>query len=255
MQSILSGATFVTDEIKPLTEKEKFLDQFASLRPDLMFPDSWTPEQREQAVDMTRSSRVTHNMFASIPMKCDGPRCPFAAVCEFQKKNMAPVGNPCPIEMAIVKTFMDDYMVEFGVSANNRVEVGQIRDLVDQEVQYMRKVKILAQEHFIQENPVGIDSDGNVILRKELHQAVDFEDRIHKRKERLLNQFLATREARVKAGQGQLDAAQAVANLMDNVRVAVSQRERLLRQALGMDEVDEYIEADLAAEEADAEDV
>ena len=117
-----------------------------------------------------------------------------------------------------------------------------------------RVLKILAQEHFIQENPVGIDADGNVILRKELHQAVDFEDRIHKRKERLLNQFLATREARVKAGQGQLDAAQAVANLMDNVRVQMVAQERLLRQKLGMEDVDEYIEADMADDDDWVED-
>jgi hypothetical protein len=35
-----------------------------------------------------------------------------------------------------------------------------VRDLVDQEVQYLRKTKLLSKEHFIQENIIGIDKDG-----------------------------------------------------------------------------------------------
>lgn len=248
----------MTEEVQP-SDKQKFLEEFAALRPDLAFQEDWTPEQRKDAEEMTTPARVVHNMFSQIPMLCAGPRCVYADVCEFQQKNMAPIGGKCPIEMAIVVDFTNHYAQELAVSLTNRVEMAQIRDLVDQEVQYMRKVKILSQEHFIQENPVGVDADGQVILAKQLHQAVDFEDRIHKRKERLLKQFLATRAARAQAGQGIVDAAQAVANLMDTVRSRQLDQERLLRQSLGMDEVDEYIEADLAQEEddweEDAEDV
>jgi len=46
-------------------------------------------------------------------------------------------------------------MHQLDVSPDNLVEVSMVRDLVDQEVQYIRKTKLLAKEHFIQENVIG----------------------------------------------------------------------------------------------------
>jgi hypothetical protein len=183
-------------------------------------------------------------------MQCEGQHCPYAAVCPLQKAGDAPVGYSCPIEGAIVVEFATNYQREFGVDENSLTEVSMIRDLVDLEVQYMRSKKILAQEHFIQENPVGIDADGNVIVRKELHQAVDYDDKILRRKEKILNAFLATREARTKAGQGIADPSQQIANLMDTVRDAQSEKDRLLLEKMGVNVKDAYIEAEEAKKKA-----
>jgi hypothetical protein len=118
-----------------------------------------------------------------------------------------------------------------------------VRDLVDQEVQYLRKTKLLAKEHFIQENVIGIDQDGQPILKKELHLAVELEDKLHKRRKDLRNQLLATREAKAKVGQVQLDTAQAISDIINKVQSIENQREKLLKQKLGTIEIDEYIEA------------
>ncbi len=177
--------------------------------------------------------------------------CPYAAVCPLQQTGDAPVGYACPIEGAIVIEFVNNYTREFGVDENNLVEMSSVRDLVDLEIQYMRSKKILAQEHFIQENPVGVDADGDIVLRKELHQAVEYDDKILRRKEKILNAFLATREARNKAGQGTADASQVVANLLDTVRDHQNEKDRLLLQKLGVPVKDKYIEDDSEDEEGD----
>lgn len=175
--------------------------------------------------------------------------CPYAAVCPLLAENNAPIGHKCPIEMGIVIEFGNNLMREFGVDPTNLVEVSMVRDLVDFEVQYMRAMKILAQEHFISEVPVGVDANGEVIVGKQLHQAVEYEEKILKRKERLLNAFLATREARTKAGQGQLDASVQVANLLDTVREHKARADKLALEKLGVPTRDAYIEADAAARE------
>jgi hypothetical protein len=61
--------------------------------------------------------------------------------------------------MSMVSQFTAEYMEQLDVSPENLVEVSMVRDLVDQEVQYLRKTKLLAKEHFIQENIIGIDKD------------------------------------------------------------------------------------------------
>ena len=145
--------------------------------------------------------------------------------------------------MSMVAQFTAEYMEQLEVHPENLVEVSMIRDLVDQEVQYLRKTKLLAKEHFIQENIIGIDHDGNPIMKKELHLAVELEDRLHKRRKDLRNQLLATREAKAKAGQTQIDSAQAISDILYKVQSVQIEKEKLLRKKLGTYEVDDYIEA------------
>jgi hypothetical protein len=145
--------------------------------------------------------------------------------------------------MGMVSQFTGEYMEQLDVSPNNLVEVSMVRDLVDQEVQYLRKTKLLAKEHFIQENIIGIDKDGEPILKKELHLAVELEDRLHKRRKDLRNQLLATREARAKTGQTQLDTAQAISDIIQKVQKIEIENNKLIRKKLGTYEVDDYIEA------------
>jgi hypothetical protein len=168
--------------------------------------------------------------------------CTFADTCPLLKENLAPRGKPCPIEMSIVSQFTAEYMEQLDVHPDNLVEVSMIRDLVDQEVQYIRKTKLLAKEHFIQENIIGVDNDGMPILKKELHLAVELEDRLHRRRKDLRNQLLATREAKAKVGQTQLDSAQAISDILFKVQSLENQREKLLKQKLGIYDKDDYIE-------------
>jgi len=235
-------------EIEKL-EKDSFLEKFESLRPDLFFPEHWSDEDREKAVELVRPQRTRNSMFSSIPMTCESEKCIFADTCPLIKESLAPKGKPCPLEMAIVAQFTTEYMEQLDVHPENLVEVSMVRDLVDQEVQYMRKTKLLAKEHFIQENVIGIDQDGQPILKKELHLAVDLEDRLHKRRKDLRNQLVATREAKAKMGQSQIDSAQAISEIISKVQEIESQREKLLRQKLGIHDIDEYIEVEAIEEE------
>jgi len=232
--------------VEKYNDKEMFLKSFEALRPDLFLPESWTDEEKEKAVELVRPQRTRTSMFSSIPMTCEAVKCIFADTCPLLRENLAPKGAPCPIEMSIVSQFTNEYMHQLEVSPENLVEVSMIRDLVDQEVQYMRKTKLLAKEHFIQENVIGIDSNtGEPIMKKELHLAVELEDKLHKRRKDLRNQLLATREAKAKIGQTQLDTAQAISDIMYKVQDIEKQRDKLIRQKTGRAEIDEYIEAQL----------
>ena len=53
---------------------------------------------------------------------------------------------------------------------------------------------------------------------------------------------MATREAKAKVGQTQLDSAQAISDILSKVQSIENQREKLLKQKLGIYDKDEYIE-------------
>ena len=229
-------------EIEKIDQKNNFIKSFESLRPDLFFPEEWDQSQIDKAIELVRPQRTKNAMFSSIPMRCESSKCVFASTCPLYAENLAPHGKPCPIEMSMVSQFTSEYMYQLEVSPDNLVEVSMVRDLVDQEVQYLRKTKLLAKEHFIQENIVGIDpNSGEPIMKKELHLAVELEDRLHKRRKDLRNQLLATREARAKVGQVQLDTAQAISEIIEKVKNVETERNKILRQKLGTYEIDDYI--------------
>lgn len=230
-------------EIEKFDDKDKFLDTFANLRPDLFYPEAWSESDRAEANAVLKKNRTKTNMYGSIPMRCEGSRCIMADTCPLLAINRAPVGKPCPIEMAMVVDFAEGYVKELRVDEGSMVEMGIVRELVDQEIQYIRKSKVLAKEDFIQENPVGVDADGNVILKKELHQAVEYEDRILKRKRELLKLMTATRSEKAKIGQGNIDTAMAISSAMSQLAEVHATQEKLIRAKLGTAERDDYIDA------------
>lgn len=247
----------MANEIEPVvSEKAAFMDTMKSLRPDLFYPVEWTDDQRNQVSEMIKPAKVRTALFASIPLRCKGQGgrdCKFKTVCPLFQEGIAPGNNSiCPIELATAQQFMTEYIDELGVDPNNLVEVSIVRDMVDQEIQSLRKAWLLSMEDFIQENPIGTDDKGNVVYRKELHLAVELEDKLHRRKRDLRNQLLATREARAKVGQGTLDTAQTLSKILDQVREIDIAKQKKLNARLGFDEeFADFIDAEVVPEEPD----
>lgn len=224
-------------------EKDSWLNQFANERPDMFYPESWNDEQKQEVAEIIRPTRMKTAMFSSIPMTCQGKNCPVASICPLLAKNLAPKGKPCPIELEAVKVFMVGIMDELHVDPDNLIEVSMVRDLVDQEIQYMRASKKLSMEDFIQEDVIGINENtGEPIFKKNMHIAVELQDRILKRRKDLRNQLMATREQKHKIGQGNIDSAQVVSNVFSQLREINIQSEKLTRQKLGLEDYDDYIE-------------
>lgn len=245
----------MSNEIEPTEKlesaKQEFMAQVEELRPDLFYPEHWGEAEKGVLAEQLRPSRVKTGMLSSIPMVCRGTKCPVHQLCPLYEQNIAPIGKLCPIEMAMVQQFFQAYVEELNVDTSRLVEVSMIRTLVDQEIQYLRKTKLLALEDFIQENVVGVDQDGAPITRKELHMAVDLEDRIHRRMDKIRTQLLATRESRAKIGQGQADTAQAIADLLDKAAELDRVREKALKKKLGKEYVDDYIDAEVVQQSTD----
>ena len=236
-------------ELEKYQTKEDFLRAFKDMQFGEFLPEKYNSKQKEAIAEATKPSRTKTSMYSSIPMHCRGEKCSFADTCPLMKQKIAPVGSPCPIEMAMVVQFTADYMDQLKIDEDNLIEISLVRNLVDYEVQYLRASKFLAKESFIQENVVGIDQNGDVILKKELHLAVELQEKLLKRQRDLLKQLMATREAKAKVGVGALDTAQAMANLMSEFRQLSAASERAQLQKLGMLDYDSFIEeADVVEE-------
>lgn len=235
-----------TSSEKHLTAKpsQRNFDQFLSeIDPESLLSDDLDEKQREQALKALEPKRVNRGFLASIPLQCKGSDCIFAWVCPLEQQGIAPVGSSCPIETVQIQEIFRAYCKELEVDMNSMVEISMVRELVDQEIQTMRKSNALSLEGFITNNVIGVNPKGEVMYRKELHPAVSLEDKLHKRKSELRKELLATREARAKHLEG--EAKGQLADILTSFAHAQKKLEELKK-------IPEIIDVDPLEDEEDA---
>jgi uncharacterized protein (DUF2249 family) len=139
----------------------------------------------------------------------------------------------CPIEMRIIRDLSSSLGKSLNIDYEDFTEVSQLRVMVDQEIQMIRKSHFLAEEGFIMENVIGVSDDGEAITKKELSLGVELEDRIHKRLKDYGERLIATRAARAKLNGGETDSAKVAAKIMREIATIDRERERLVQIELG----------------------
>jgi predicted house-cleaning noncanonical NTP pyrophosphatase (MazG superfamily) len=167
---------------------------------DLMpkeMPSAWgvSPKLSEGITRMLSMQSVKHGMYASIPIVCRGSECPYAEVCPLLQMQLAPVGERCPIEIALILKGFDDYSTEFNIDQSNIVDMTIVKDLIDLDVQINRANNILAIDgSFMQDIVVTITENGDQITNPAIHKASEYKDKLLKKKHEMLTLMNSTRK-------------------------------------------------------------
>jgi hypothetical protein len=178
--------------------------------------------------EIERLKKELHTMLyfgpgASLPMICAGPKCCMAKSCYLEEIGKSPIGSRCPLELAKMNKWKDDYLVTLGASWENKIERQAIIDLVETEIMRSRANGIIATEGFIMENVIGVNSEtGEPIYTKQKHVALEVSDQMSKRQERILRSLVATREMQEKLGKNKTDPNKKESELIDRVRKAIA---------------------------------
>ncbi len=108
----------MTDKgLEKADSKKGFMEMVEALRPDLLYPDSWSDSQQKIFDKVYKGTQnTTTSMFSSIPMTCS-PKCPIRSKCPLYEDNSAPFGEKCPYELNWVRDFMTNFMQELNVES------------------------------------------------------------------------------------------------------------------------------------------
>jgi hypothetical protein len=235
------STNIMTDNLPEPTSKDDFIKAIEDLNPSIMYPELWSDNQQKILDKQGKTSLRTKKMlFANIPMVCKGNDCPIKQDCPLFEVNEHPYGKKCPIEFNLIQDLLVSYMQELGVDHDNLLELAQVKQLISQEIQLLRIGGALAQEGFITENVIGVDDVGNPIVRKELALPVEYEDKVLKRLKAGRDELIASRQAKVKAGQVQKDAMLALAETIHELEEVDKARERKRRKKLDIIDVEPY---------------
>lgn len=161
-------------------------------------PAAWgTSEKSKKAIQKSvKSSNVRHGLYASIPMICRGDECAYKETCPLFQVDEHPEGERCPLEISEILTKFDSYTKELGIETyDNIIDMTLIKDLIDLDVQISRADRKLAIDgDFIQMVTITITEDGDEIQNPAIHKAVEYKEKLLKKRHDVLQLLNSTRK-------------------------------------------------------------
>lgn len=195
---VLSKSQFLEN----LRKRSKALQELRLAQDQDVLPKLWGRTEKERASKILEKHNTAAGLMSTIPLRCRSEDCPYKDGCPLLKAGLDPKGETCPIEMHLLISMYLGFCEELLINPDQDfIDAALVRDLCNVLIQEVRTEKILANEHFVTENVVGVDRDGNPTYRKEPHIAIMYSEKLHKKKMEIMEVLLATRIAKVKAAK------------------------------------------------------
>ena len=126
---------------------------------------------------MTMLSTKT-GMYARIPLVCKSDNCPYASTCKLLNYDLAPYGEPCPIETAGIEYRYAEYAKQFNLDESNFTDRTLVSDLINLDIMLERCKALLSEGSLIEEEFAGVSEQGDVYTKPEVTKKLDAYERI-----------------------------------------------------------------------------
>lgn len=163
-------------------------------------------------------------LYARVPITCKADSCPYEASCALLPYGLAPIGEKCPWETALIESRYAGYMQDYELDSASYTDNTIISELINIDVMLERTKALIAKE----ETPItdviaGMTESGEQYTRPEISKAQEVYDKYLNRKERLLDLMLGTRKS--KKGETNQNVS-----VMDLLNSAIDQTEFVIEQ-------------------------
>lgn len=145
-------------------------------------------------------------LYAKVPITCKADTCPYANTCALLPYGLAPFGEKCPWETALIETRYAGYMQDYDLDSASFTDTTLVSELINIDVMLERTKALIAEEQTpITEVVAGMTESGEQYTRPEISKAYEIYERNLNRKERILESMLGTRKSR--KGQQEQDSS------------------------------------------------
>lgn len=163
-------------------------------------------------------------LYARVPITCKADNCPYESSCALLPYGLAPVGEKCPWETALIETRYAGYMNDYDLDQASFTDSTIVSELINIDVMLERTKALISKEETpITEVIAGMTESGEQFTRPEVSKAQEIYDRYLNRKERLLEMMLGTRKS--KKGDKNQDIS-----VMDIIHGAIDDTEFIIEE-------------------------
>lgn len=136
-------------------------------------------------------------LYAKIPIVCKTDSCPYASSCALLPYGLAPLGEKCPWETAMIETRYKAYVDDYDLDEASFTDKTIISELVNIDIMLERTKALLSAEQVpITEVVAGMTESGEEFTRPEISKAYELYERNLNRRDKILESMLGTRKSR-----------------------------------------------------------
>lgn len=138
-------------------------------------------------------------LYARIPIMCKAESCPYKGSCMLLKYDMAPEGEKCAFETALIEKNLEGYKADFNLTPESSfTDFTIVKELINADIMMERAQTLIAEEGIaIEEVYTGSNERSGIdFFRKEISKALEIYERHSKMRDRLLDNMMATRKAK-----------------------------------------------------------
>jgi len=141
-------------------------------------------------------------MFAKIPLTCKSDNCPYSESCKLLPYNLAPLGEPCPIEAAEIELRFESYNQDFDLDLSSFTDKNLVSEIINLDIMAGRCKALIAKEGVpVVDVVAGVSEQGEEYTRPEVSKYWDAYEKTLKRREELYDMMMATRKSKKNDGE------------------------------------------------------
>ena len=154
-------------------------------------------------------------MYARIPLMCKAESCPYSESCSLLPYNLAPIGEPCPIETAQIEIRYAGYEKDFNLDNASFTDKNLVAELINHDIMLERCKALITKEGVLVTDVVaGVSENGDEFYRPEVSKHWEAYERIQKKRNEIYNLMMATRrDNKDKEGSGEDSLTKAMAEM------------------------------------------
>ena len=134
-------------------------------------------------------------LYAKVPITCKADGCPYEKTCALLPYGLAPLGEKCPWETALIETRYAGYMQDYDLDTASFTDSTIVSELINIDIMLERTKSLMsAEETPITDVVAGMTESGEQFTRPEISKAYEIYERNLNRKERLLDMMMGTKK-------------------------------------------------------------
>lgn len=153
-------------------------------------------------------------LYAKVPISCKEDKCPYAITCVLLDAGLAPRGQKCPMETAMIETRYAGYAQDMGLDTASYTDNTLIADLINYDITIERcKALLAANQTPIEEVVAAVGENGDAYTKPEISKAWEVLERASNRRDKILDTMMATR----KAQKGMVQEQSGISDMLSQV--------------------------------------
>ncbi|MGL4878007.1 hypothetical protein [Paraclostridium dentum] len=164
-------------------------------------------------------------MYARVPITCKTDGCPYESQCVLLPYGLAPLGEKCPWETALIETRYAGYMSDYDLDNASYTDQTLISELINLDVMLERTKALIAKEGLqITEVIAGMTESGEQYTRPEVSKTQELYDRHSNRRDKILDLMMGTRKAKKGSTQEDMSVMDLLSGAINTTEFIVEER-------------------------------